>query len=283
MLKDFIPPILLPFARKLASACKPQPPPDPREPALRAQFEKINATAGENEIVMRHGLTLKIHRSSRHAFEHFCYRSPTMVDEMDRFMELTRDKRSLLDIGALHGVFSLMFAASSPSKRAIAVDASPIAFASLLYNIHKNAFQNITPVECAVSSDSGILRMHYEWEHAVAADNRVAGQEFLSVPKRAGDDLCREFSFEPDVIKIDVEGHEVKIIRGLSRILRDLRPLVFLELHPLRIVEESDRIEDLTQAFANNGYSASSLDGRTVSPDEIHAFADDQRLVFAPC
>jgi hypothetical protein len=35
----------------------------------------------------------------------------------------------------------------------------------------------------------------------------------------------------PDVIKIDVEGEELKVLRGAARILRDRRPTVLLATH----------------------------------------------------
>ena len=65
------------------------------------------------------------------------------------------------------------------------------------------------------------LRMHYEWEHAVAAGNDPGEGNHLAVTKRTGDDLCAELALAPDVIKIDVEGHEVKVIKGLMETLRD--------------------------------------------------------------
>ncbi len=134
-----------------------------------------------------------------------------MVDELDFFIEKTAGKKALLDIGALHGIFALVFAVNNHSKKAIAVDASPLAFERLLYNIQNNNLENITPLECAVSDVAGTLSMHYEWEHAVAAGTAKSKNKSFEVPKKTGDEICESLSFEPDVIKIDVEGHEIKV------------------------------------------------------------------------
>lgn len=107
-------------------------------------------------------------------------------------------------------------------------------------------------------------------------------QKYLSVMKRTGDELCEHLSFDPDVLKIDVEGHEVKVVKGLSRLLERTRPLVFLELHPGRVGQERDQIEDLTKIFEAGGYRASLVDGRAIQLQDISDFTEDQRMFLTP-
>jgi FkbM family methyltransferase len=286
VLKQITPPILVPLGRAMLGWLRNRPTTAAgaadRVIALKHQFDQRNTDADDNEIVVRDGLSLKIHPASRDAFEHFCHLAPEMVEEMDCFISLTSAKKTLLDVGALHGLFSLVFALTSPNKRAVAVDPSPIAFARLLYNIHKNGLGNVTAVECALSDAAGTLRMHYEWEHAVAAGNDPGEGKHLAVTKRTGDDLCAELALAPDVIKIDVEGHEVKVIKGLMQTLRQHRPLVFLELHPRRIKQERDRLDELFATFDTIGYTASRIGGRGVSAAEVSRLTDELRLVFMP-
>jgi FkbM family methyltransferase len=247
-------------------------PPKESEPsALKVAFDKLNETAAEDEIVMREGLRLKVHPDSRIPFEYFCHIEAEVAEEMDRFIEQTRDKTRLLDVGALHGVFSLVFASLGADRKAVAVDASPVAYSRLLYNIYKNDLKNVVPVECALSSEAGELSMHYEWEHAVAARSDNPKRKRLTMRKMTGDALCEELSFHPDVIKIDVEGHEVKVIKGLARELRERKPLLFLELHRQRIADEDDSIEELVNALRSAGYKAYLNDGTPVPLDGLAA------------
>jgi len=252
--------------------------------ALRKNYDLRNSHARENELVVRDGLSLRVHPGSREAFEYFCFLAPEMVVELNSFIEHTQNKRRLLDIGALHGIFSLVFAANHPEKKVMAVDASPVAFARLLYNIHCNSLSQITPVECALSDSAGTLRMHYEWEHAVAANTETAGSaaHLLSVVRRTGDELCASLSFEPDVVKIDVEGHEVKVIKGLTKVIERHRPVIFLELHPTRIAEERDDVNDLVRLLLAGGYKASLMGGDPFPIQEISRFATDQRMLLSP-
>jgi FkbM family methyltransferase len=288
-LKNFLrlvsPPILLSFGKAILLLLRQMVPGDSHRrkevAALKKAFEKRNENAAEGQIVFRHGKTFSIHPESKVPFEYFCYRSPESVVEMDRFIAQTKDRMSLLDIGALHGVFSLAFTSGFSSRQAVAVDASPIAYSRLLYNVHKNNAKNVRPVECALSDSEGTLLMHYEKEHAVAAETGENSQKYISVAKRTGDELCESLGFEPDVLKIDVEGHEVKVITGLLRLLERKRPLIFLELHPDRIAQEGDRIEDLIKIFSSGGYSATLVDGRAIDLSEMSKFTDDQRMFFS--
>jgi len=274
MVRQLTPPVLISLARRLRRPPKKSP--------LQAEHERLNCHARQNEMVLRDGLRFKVHPDSRHGFEYFCYLAPDMVAELNCFLAQTDRKSRLLDIGALHGIFSLVFAARSPDRRVVAVDASPIAFARLLYNVHQNRLANITPIECALSDATGDLLMHYEWEHAVAAKTDGAADKLLSVEKQTGDELCRNLAFAPDVMKVDVEGHEIKVLRGLSKTIEQYRPLIFLEVHPARIQEEGDSLVELTDLLAQKGYRASTLHEEMVSWDEFRRLNQDCRVILQP-
>jgi hypothetical protein len=53
--------------------------------------------------------------------------------------------------------------------------------------------------------------------------------EKISVPARRLDDIVQRENLQPAVIKIDVEGAELKVLRGAADTLRRLRPLVVME------------------------------------------------------
>jgi FkbM family methyltransferase len=247
--------------------------------SLKRRFDLRNANAAEGEIVLRDNLSLAIHPDSLLAFEYFCFRSPEMVAELDAFISRIRPCHRLLDVGALHGIFSLVFVAGRHEASAVAVDASPRAFSKLLYNVHKNKFRTVTTVECALSDKMGSLPMHYEWEHAVAAPMSGQSQKTLEVQMRTGDELCESIGFEPDTIKIDVEGHEIKVLRGLKRMISRHRPLVFLEVHSSRIATEGDDVTEIVEFLARLGYAAIDICGRSIALERI--FEEEDRFILS--
>jgi hypothetical protein len=61
------------------------------------------------------------HRADRSApFQYTALRAPDMVDEMNAFLTLKEGKKRLLDVGTLHGIFSLAFALPSNTRRVLA-------------------------------------------------------------------------------------------------------------------------------------------------------------------
>jgi hypothetical protein len=106
--------------------------------------------------------------------------------------------------------------------------------------------------------------MYYEWSHAVAAPTNEGGENIDGVDMTTGDKVCADRAFAPDVIKIDVEGHEVKVLSGLQGILSQYHPLIFLEVHPQRIVAEGDSLEELCSRLEGAGYIPRGLDWNEV-------------------
>jgi FkbM family methyltransferase len=233
----------------------------------------------ENTIDLRKNIRLRIHPESRIPFEYFRSTDQAMVEELDQFLQLATGRATLLDIGALHGLFSLAFTANHPSRQALAVEASPIAFAKLLYNIHANPSCRINAEEVALSDHCGKLSMVYEWEHAVA--NPIEAGRSLSVPATTGNELCARKNFTPDVIKIDVEGYELSVLRGLSTILENHKPLIFIEVHPSRLRSQGLAANEVYELLARHGYSLHpDSQGDTPAPLES-ANQRDLRLVFS--
>ncbi len=193
------------------------------------------------------GCLLRVHPDSYWTLAHFYGTHTQATEEMREFLQLSRGRKRLLDLGALHGVFALTFAVGGGS--ALAVEASPIAFARLLYNVHANPDLAITPLECAVSDQTGgDLGMQLRDEMAAVTPDGPT----ITVPRMTGDDICRRNNFMPDVIKIDVEGHEAHVLAGLHDVIESTRPILFLETHPGRY--HAERLNGELRWLSSLGY-----------------------------
>jgi FkbM family methyltransferase len=280
---------------------------DPRRLRRQALFRAWNRGAAADEIVLRPGLRLRIDELSREPFEHFCFRSPDMARELDVFVRAMPAHRSFLDVGALHGIFSLVFASGRSGVRALAVEPSGIAHSILVDNLHRNRLANVIPRQIACGAGSGRLRMRQVWHHLealppeaaapsaeAAADGALEGSaaptslqpsRLLQAPAvqivamTSVDALCAELDFQPDLIKIDVEGYELAVLAGARAILARCRPRLFLEVHPRGLQALGGSVEAVVALLAELGYGFFSLRGAPLDGRRIGASESVGRFV----
>jgi FkbM family methyltransferase len=68
------------------------------------------------------------------------------------------------------------------------------------------------------------------------------------------DHFAEERHVRPDVLKIDVEGYEGRVLRGARRTLAEHRPFVLLELHKDKKLRFGAHREDVAQVLFDLGY-----------------------------
>jgi FkbM family methyltransferase len=132
---------------------------------------------------------------------------------------LSRFSGTFVDVGANLGTYTLV-ASEVESARVISIEAHPRTFALLLENVHRNGRRNVTCLNVALSNHDGDLRLTDGRDPSlnhVLEPGEESGPE-LNVPCRRMDTLCRELKASPDLVKIDVEGHERAVLAGLSEL-----------------------------------------------------------------
>ena len=199
--------------------------------------------------------------------QHFCFRTPEMVQEMDCFLRTSVGMKSLFDVGAFHGVFALAFAAQNRSARVCALEPSEKPFNALVTNCKLNPALSVTPIMAAAGSDNGVLKMTFEWEHLVAIEHSVSydGAPPVEVPVYRLDELARREGFWPDVIKIDVEGFENEVLAGAKECLRNCQ-VVHLEVHPMPLSKRGANAADLLRDLSRLGFEVILPSGKTWDP-----------------
>lgn len=240
---------------------------DPRLGHLHREFVLANRGLEGTEMLLRPSLRVSVDPEARPGFEHFCFRSLEMVRELDGFLAHSTNRFRLLDIGALHGLFALAFTHQRPSARALAIEPSPLAFPVLARNLETNLRgDQIQALNLAVGARRGSLAMRLDWHHLEACapgDPQTPGD--LQIELSTVDEICRERDFQPDVVKLDVEGYELEVLRGAEAVLARTGADLFLELHPSnleRLGASSSEVFDLLERMS---YRVFDHRGRDVS------------------
>jgi Methyltransferase FkbM domain len=104
--------------------------------------------------------------------------------------------------------------------------------------------------------------MRYSWHHLEASPEAAGDPDAVEIPVRTLDSLREDLGFHPDLVKIDVEGYEIAVLRGASRTLREDRPVLFLEVHPDRIVQLGGSMAEIAAILDDLRYAVFDLAGR---------------------
>lgn len=179
--------------------------------------------------------------------------------------------QTMVDVGAHYGFFSMLSVALvGPSGRVLALEASPSTFLSLRYNLSR--FPHARALHCAAADYDGELTF-YEFLSAYSEYNSADPQQFagtpwfgripvrpVQVPCRRLDHLLAEAGWRPDVVKMDVEGAEARVVAGMEGLLSAVEaPCVVLEyLHADR--GNTAHREALTR-LREHGYDLFLIDG----------------------
>jgi FkbM family methyltransferase len=160
----------------------------------------------------------------------------------------------VLDVGAHIGVIACLVAGMVPEGHVHAFEASRENFGYLERNLAANGIGNVSAERVAVY-DGSIDHL----ELSVAADN-TAGSFVAATDHREGDvevvpaitldAWAAEHAIERvDLVKLDVEGAEPRVLTGAAGLLRRCRPDLVVELNPLtlRRFQGSDHLALLTQ------------------------------------
>ena len=160
-----------------------------------------------------------------------------------------------LDIGAHYGYFSLLAAnLVGPKGRVVSYEASPKTFEIL----KRNSESNIAIYNKAISDTNEPIRF-FEFPNLYSEFNTTHIDQFkneawflkhtpseITVPAQTLDSVLFESAFDPDIIKIDVEGAEFNVLNGGRKYLAEKGPVVVMEfLSKERDNEEHVKAEQL--------------------------------------
>jgi FkbM family methyltransferase len=138
---------------------------------------------------------------------------------------------TLLDIGAHIGTIALPVAAAG--SRVVAIEMNPANCLRLIYGAIVNRLRNFRVVPFAASDFDGMAAFAgtdawgYISKEAAALPTMCARLDTLAYSLQLGSEGAS--LAEPVAMKIDVEGHELQVLRGGPILLRQYRPIVIFE------------------------------------------------------
>ena len=195
--------------------------------------------------------------------------------------------RTVYDIGGNEGVLTLFFArAVGPTGRVLVFEPNPRSFESIQTNVGLNALGNVVAYQRGVGSRAATMELTFPDEEPGRGTFRRDAADVLrhergpgvrttaKIPIETIDHLVMDDCFpDPSFVKIDVEGMECEVVKGMSATIERCHPEIFLELYG---ISEADKSANATCAL---GLLRSF--GYRVLHVETGTFVDDP-AVFLP-
>ena len=188
------------------------------------------------------------------SFDHGCWLGHYEYKIRQLFERTIREGDVVFDIGANVGFYTLLSSILVGGKGTVyAFEPLPQNLVYLKKHIQLNQIGNVVIIEAAVCETSGESSFTRR-----GATSHISQAGSLFVKTVSLDDLfsCGTIP-APNCLKIDVEGGELSALLGMTRLIRESRPKIFLELHRGRDSRIPKKCVDLLMSF---GYKLKSLD-----------------------
>jgi FkbM family methyltransferase len=155
----------------------------------------------------------------------------------------------VFDVGANSGFFTLWALSQNPALRVICFEPHPISAARLRKHIRANsAGGSITLIEAAAGSSSGRCTLNVSPTSSMGFVSTSTHKLFengghVEVEITTLDTFAASNQQWPDLLKIDVEGFEVEVLKGASRCLSAAK-YVILEFHSEQLRKDCVKLLD---------------------------------------
>jgi len=161
----------------------------------------------------------------------------------------------VFDLGAHQGIVALVLARIvGEAGEVVAVEAERHNVRVAEENVRLNNATNMRIVHAAAADAPGRLLFSESLNGSVAPAGRSGETEVAAVTV---DGLAEQFG-PPDVVFVDVEGFEAKVLAGAVRTLDQLKTDFFVEIHDAHtLAQVGASAEDVVGAFTTRGYRCS--------------------------
>ncbi len=196
-----------------------------------------------------------------------------------------------IDVGGNIGYFSLLMARCARKGHVHTFEPIPLNVAMIHLNTELSGLHNITINQLALSDEDGIVAFSISVDSAYSS-MRATGtfSEAQAIAVRAvrlDQYLATQQIERIDIVKIDVEGAEEKVLRGGEALFRDpsRRPrLMMLELYDANLASYDTTVAQIVETMQNWGYAPHTVmeDGSALVPLDPAKINATYNIFFTP-
>ena len=209
--------------------------------------------------------------------------------------KVVKDGDVVLEIGANRGYYALMESKLvGKNGKVYCIEPLPENVEHLKKNIELNGYNNMEVYQLAIGDKNGTASMSISSHSNLGSlmdkkDSRIVGS--LKVKLVTLDNFLKEKRF-PDFIRMDVEGYEYNIIKGMMNVLKSNKPLkMFIEVHPhimnkgqttfvlKSMMEHGFKTKKVTMSFTMPEMKVKSREDYDYSSKSIKELLSDESII----
>jgi FkbM family methyltransferase len=255
----------------------------------------LNRLFRNHTYTVRHGLAKGLKRRGGLAFLPAVIAAvPKRVEEERFLFSLELDGQTVFDVGGDQGIYTLFFASRVGERgRVVTFEPNPESHQRIVANVALNAFRNVDVRLLGVGAEKGTQTLVFPAGDPGrgSADSRIQAQLLREKDARTividVDSLDAEIAAglpQPDLVKIDVEGLEMDVLRGMKETLRTRRPSLFIEVHGADTQSKDENARQVVQFLLDARYSVFHVEAKqqiTMANSETarrgHIYCEPQR------
>lgn len=182
--------------------------------------------------------------------------------EMKFVKKLLRRDMTVVDVGAHHGIYTLLAAKCVGwHGQVVAIEPSPRECVRLEKHLRLNRCSNVALVPCAAGENPGEAELFVvdgfnDWYNSLQPPVTAEPVKTVRVPVRRLDDILSELEISKvDFIKMDVEGAELSVLYGALKLLNcKSRPAMLIEVQDVRTRQWSYAAREILQFLVRMDY-----------------------------
>jgi FkbM family methyltransferase len=197
------------------------------------------------------------------------------IEEMSGFIKAADTARTLFDVGAHKGIFSLVFCGCNQANKAIAYEPSPSLVRGAKELARKNGFESRISLEpCAIGDKREVVTASLDSSEFIRFCPEEARAQEIKVQMTTLDDECSRLGIYPDIVKIDIEGYEYEALLGARDMLTRKKPVICLELHLDLLEKRGINPKIICNDLQGYGYQFFSYEGRRMGAKDVYDSID---------
>ena len=184
-----------------------------------------------------------------------------------------KNKILFIDCGCNYGFYSFYTASLSKKNLIISIEASKETAKEFRKNLKLNNFENVRLENSAISNADNDYILFNEsendWESS-QIHNKFHSYSVSKVQTIKIDTLIKSINFNDflTIIKLDVEGNEMNVLKGATNFIEKTSPFIIIEISKY-IFENKNNIEYLKNFLLNYEYSMYNISKKKESIDDI--------------